>query len=80
MAKATSMKGEALAVLSAGSDVDTNRIATVLCGLFVRAGLQGAPFQAQNMSNNPCVTWDGKEIGLAPGLEAQASASILRLI
>ncbi len=72
MAQTTSMKAKALAILGTGSDVGKSVVAAALCRLFFRAGIRVAPFKAQNMSNNSCVTGDGKEIGRAQGLQAQA--------
>lgn len=66
------MKAKAIAVLGTGSDVGKSVIAAALCRLFVRAGIRVAPFKAQNMSNNSCVTKDGKELGRAQVLQAQA--------
>ncbi|WP_100330349.1 cobyric acid synthase [Bacillus xiapuensis] len=54
------------------SDVGKSLIATAFCRLLVQKGFKPAPFKSQNVSNNSYVTADGKEIGRAQGLQAEA--------
>ena len=65
------MRG-ALAILGTGSDVGKSLVAAAFCRLFFRAGIRVAPFKAQNMSLNSCVTFHGGEMGRAQVLQAQA--------
>lgn len=54
------------------SDVGKSLITAALCRIFTQDGYRTAPFKSQNMSLNSYVTWDGKEIGRAQGMQADA--------
>lgn len=55
------------------SDAGKSFIATALCRLLREKGYRPVPFKPQNVSNNSYVTVDGKEIGRAQGLQAEAA-------
>jgi threonine-phosphate decarboxylase len=54
------------------SDVGKSILTTAICRILVQDGYRAAPFKSQNMSLNSYVTPDGKEIGRAQGMQADA--------
>lgn len=60
-------------LVGTGSDVGKSFIATGLCRLFLQDGFHPTPYKALNLSPNFVVTSDGKEMGLAQAVQAEAA-------
>ncbi|GLY11576.1 cobyric acid synthase [Pseudobacillus badius] len=64
------MKG--IMIQGTASNVGKSLIVTALCRLLLQKGFQPAPFKSQNVTNYSYITEDGKELGKAQVLQAEA--------
>ncbi|GAE36110.1 cobyric acid synthase [Halalkalibacter akibai] len=66
-------KAVPLMIQGTHSDAGKSALVTALCRIFVQDGFKTAPYKSQNMALNSYITMDGKEIGRAQGVQAEAA-------
>ena len=71
-------RARALMILGTASHVGKSVLTAALGRILVNKGYRAAPFKAQNMSLNSAATPDGREIGLAQALQAEACRIVPR--
>ena len=69
-------RAKVLMVQGTMSDAGKSLVVAALCRIFAKDGFRVAPFKSQNMALNSGVTADGKEMGRAQILQAEACAAL----
>lgn len=69
-------KAQSIMIQGTHSDAGKSVVSTALCRIFSNQGYKTAPFKSQNMALNSYITLDGKEIGRAQGVQAEAARTI----
>lgn len=66
-------KAQPIMIQGTHSDAGKSVVTTAFCRIFHQDGYRTAPFKSQNMALNSYITVDGKEIGRAQGVQAEAA-------